>query len=255
MKLSIYINQVKSIEWWLNKTEAILVDLFSKLPLWADSNKTIWNDIYYFFAKPKILKECPILWDKIDTIYRVCKSLENKKLIECKKIGACDYWKLSKMIREWDFLEKSNTMSEKNPNESEELGKKSEFTMSEKNPTSSEKNPTYKISIPSEGSLLDNTISNDIVLQKSEKTLFSLLSETLKNQEFVQKLQNKFWFESNVLKSSAENFLIYWTEKNPSGRKEKWEMEKTFDIERRIYARLTNEKKWSSKPKKEITFW
>lgn len=61
MKLSLYINQEKALEWGLSGSECFLVDLFSHLPKWADSHTVIDEEIWYFFAKPKILKEAPIL--------------------------------------------------------------------------------------------------------------------------------------------------------------------------------------------------
>lgn len=61
MKLSIYINQEKAIEWGLNTSQCILVDLFASLSSWADIAKEIDGEIWYFFAKPKMLKEAPML--------------------------------------------------------------------------------------------------------------------------------------------------------------------------------------------------
>ena len=78
MKYHILINQTKVLEWRLNMSEAILVDLFSHLPSWADKYQIINNEIWYFFSKKKILEEVPMLGDKIDTIYRICKKLQEK---------------------------------------------------------------------------------------------------------------------------------------------------------------------------------
>lgn len=78
MKLTFFINQEKAIEWNLSYSECIVVDLFSHLPKWADSYQKIEDDIWYFFAKPKMLTEAPLLGNKVDTVYRICKSLEEK---------------------------------------------------------------------------------------------------------------------------------------------------------------------------------
>lgn len=32
----------------------------------------------------------------------------------------------------------------------------------------------------------------------------------------------------------AKKFFLYWTERSPSGKKHRWEFEKTFDIARRM---------------------
>nr|DAP93335.1 MAG TPA: hypothetical protein [Caudoviricetes sp.] len=55
-----------------------MVDLFSHLPSWAEKYQIINNEIWYFFSKKKILHEAPILGNKIDTIYRICKKLQAK---------------------------------------------------------------------------------------------------------------------------------------------------------------------------------
>jgi hypothetical protein len=46
------------------------------------------------------------------------------------------------------------------------------------------------------------------------------------------------------LGSEYNNFLSYWTEKNAKG-KERWEMEKFFDIKRRITTWMSNKNKFS----------
>ena len=52
-----------------------------------------------------------------------------------------------------------------------------------------------------------------------------------------------------VLKEEVQKFMLYWTEKNPSGKKCKWEMQQTFDVKRRLATWLKNTEKWNYKPK------
>jgi phage replication O-like protein O len=42
-----------------------------------------------------------------------------------------------------------------------------------------------------------------------------------------------------------QEFLDYWTEKNPNGKKERWQMEKVFDVKRRYQTWLRNYKRWT----------
>ena len=42
-----------------------------------------------------------------------------------------------------------------------------------------------------------------------------------------------------------QNFLDYWTEANPNGKKERWQMERVFDVKRRFLTWLRNHKRWS----------
>lgn len=92
----------------------------------------------------------------------------------------------------------------------------------------------------------NNKISKDILYEKTQKSFLEIFEEKiLKDEEFLEKIKNKFEIENESLKSSAENFLIYWTEKNQNWRKEKWQMQKTFDIQKRFFMWLSNEKKWN----------
>jgi hypothetical protein len=37
-----------------------------------------------------------------------------------------------------------------------------------------------------------------------------------------------------------EKFIMYWTEPNPTGKKQRWQMERTFDVKRRLITWLNN---------------
>ena len=161
MKYNIYINQKKAIEWELSFAESILVDLFTHMPSWAESENWWW-----FFSKNKILEEAPILSKKgnIDTIYKQAKQLIWKDLLEHKKVGIKDYWKLTDKIKEWHFY------SEKNP---EQLRKKSD--------SNSEKNLTYNNT-----SINNNTIDNkklDKKEGKGKEIFISLLAYYIESVE------------------------------------------------------------------------
>ena len=58
----------------------------------------------------------------------------------------------------------------------------------------------------------------------------------------------KNWLdEKNIVMTGKDmqEFVLYWTEPNKSGTKEKWEMEKTFDVRRRLIKWMDNKSKWS----------
>lgn len=46
-------------------------------------------------------------------------------------------------------------------------------------------------------------------------------------------------------KEMVEAFLSYWTEKSPKGKKQRWQMEKTFDPKRRLDSWAKNDRKWA----------
>jgi len=64
---------------------------------------------------------------------------------------------------------------------------------------------------------------NDFILQ--EKMIDYLVSKGLDSQNALFQIQK---------------FINYWTEKNKSGTKQKWELEKTFEIKKRLATWLSN---------------
>ena len=95
MKYSITIDNVTTTKWGLKIAEAYLFAWIYALPSWAES-ATIENETYYFASRNKVIEELPPLTDKPDTVYRYYKKLQDAGLIECIKIGAKDYVRLTK---------------------------------------------------------------------------------------------------------------------------------------------------------------
>ena len=62
-----------------------------------------------------------------------------------------------------------------------------------------------------------------------------------REQEFTEKV-----FMSNLSSEVCQDFVDYWTERNKSGTKMKFEMQKTFDIKRRLSRWVKNETKWNT---------
>lgn len=77
--------------------------------------------------------------------------------------------------------------------------------------------------------------STELVLNKS---LIDLIKEEFKPELFE--------WEKEYLEWIMKEFIIYWTQKNPKGRKEKWEMEKIFDVNKRFYTFVKNDKKFKN---------
>jgi hypothetical protein len=63
-------------------------------------------------------------------------------------------------------------------------------------------------------------------------------------QELIEPLKSRY------NPKMIEDFLNYWTEKNPNGKKEKWQMQKIFDPARRLATWAGKE--WN-KPKKDFS--
>ncbi len=94
-----------------------------------------------------------------------------------------------------------------------------------------------------------------------EKTNKQLIEEflELKDTEENKIILNNLYEEHDkeFIDDEVKSFCNYWTERTLSGKKQKWELEKTFEIEKRLSYWLRNSNKYSSsknnnKDKKEI---
>jgi len=65
--------------------------------------------------------------------------------------------------------------------------------------------------------------------------------------------KNLLTFQENYPLEMLEKFFLYWTEKNPNGKKMKFEMQNTFDIERRLLTWSKNEKNFNGNSNGKMT--
>jgi len=96
--------------------------------------------------------------------------------------------------------------------------------------------------------LMKGIESVDITLKAKDKAKDE---EKVKEKErhfidFCKKVYKKY----NISDVMLVDFINYWTEMNPDGKKMRFEMEKVFDHKRRLVKWRDNNKKWE-KPKKE----
>lgn len=127
--------------------------------------------------------------------------------------------------------------------------------------TSLDKLSTHKKEIQSNILSTNNYIySSYKLVEKKDKKLTP--SEEMKlfttNDEFFDKvvgyISEKFNQTLNDTREMLNDFKGYWTEKNKSGTKQRWELEKTFELNRRIGTWIRNTKQFGprDKGKKEI---
>lgn len=182
MKYTITINQNRSVEWGLTASESIVFSWIYELPSWAD--KMEYNGTTYYFGSRNVAcKELPIISDKVDTMYRLYKSLEKKGLISLIVLQKKDYISLTEKGKKWHF-----------DNELPNHGKKSEETRNQIR-ENSEINPTNKYT--------NNKNTSDNEKEKIDKSI------SKKGFDFKQAL-----LDIGVEKDVVEDWLVIRKRKN-----------------------------------------
>lgn len=137
MRFITTINNKKCLEWEISGTQGALMALLYEANAWA-KEIIIDNKVYYFVSKNLILRELPLYYEKVDTVYRHLKVLAQKGIIEYIKQDKKDLIRLTEKGKTWNYqkTEKEAENSDTNPNE---LG-----FQSEKEAKNSDFNPTNK---------------------------------------------------------------------------------------------------------------
>ena len=146
----------------LNPTESILASCF--FGLLAQNPIQYAGKPYYMADYKNVSVYCPILPNKVDTLRRLYKNLENLGLIQIIKIDNHVCFTPSQMLRDWGTVYKS-VEAEKNPVEAEKNP-----VEAEKNPVEAEKNPPYINNINNN---INNTIKKDAKASKENPDGFS----------------------------------------------------------------------------------
>lgn len=160
----------------LNPTESILASCF--FGLLAQNPIQYAGKPYYMADYKNISVYCPILPNKVDTLRRLYKNLENLGLIQIIKIDNHVCFTPSQMLRDWGTVYKS-VEAEKNPVEAE------------KNPVEAEKNPPYI------NNYNNNSIKKDAKASKENPDGFS--QADFFNEEKTVKASVKFGFTPDAL--------------------------------------------------------
>lgn len=170
----------------LNPTESILASclfgLLTKNPIQYDGNS------YYMADYKYVACYCPILPNKVDTLRRIYRRLEDIGLIETIKIDNHVYFTPSQMLRDWGTVYecveagKNSVEAEKNPEKAE------------KNPVKAEKNPPYINNI---NNYNNNSIKKDAKASKENPDGFS--QDNFSNEEKTVKASIVYGFTPELL--------------------------------------------------------
>ena len=173
----------------LNPTESILASclfgLLTKNPIQYDGNS------YYMADYKYVACYCSVLPNKVDTLRRIYKRLENIGLIETIKIDNHVYFTPSQMLRDWGTVYecveagKNPVEAEKNPVEAE------------KNPVEAEKNPPYINNINNINNYNNNSIKKDAKASKENPDGFS--QADFSNEEKTVKASIVYGFTPELL--------------------------------------------------------
>ena len=68
--------------------------------------------------------------------------------------------------------------------------------------------------------------------------------------EIFSEMQSKLSLNGDLLKVEFQKFILYWTEKNKSGTKQRWEQQNTFEVKRRLATWLGKMKDYQTKNNK-----
>ena len=196
MRFITTINNKKCLEWEISGTQGALMALLYEANAWA-KEIIVDNKVYYFVSKNLILRELPLYYEKVDTVYRHLKVLAQKGIIEYIKQDKKDLIRITEKGKEWNFL-KSEKSSEINP---------SKIKNSEINPTklgnksekSSEINPTNKDTILNQ----DTNISSKKINKKEKVEIESVY----KSKEFKETF-NEFIDMRKSIKKPPTNKAI-----------------------------------------------
>lgn len=184
----------------LNPTESILASclfgLLTQNPIQYDGNS------YYMADYKYVACYCSVLPNKVDTLRRIYKRLENIGLIETIKIDNHVYFTPSQMLRDWGTVyecveaEKNSVEVEKNPVEAGKNSVEAEKNSveAEKNPVKAEKNPPYINNI---NNYNNNSIKKDAKASKENPDGFS--QADFSNEEKTVKASIQFGLTPELL--------------------------------------------------------
>lgn len=98
--------------------------------------------------------------------------------------------------------------------------------------------------LQSESKTITKRIKNDYKSRRAKESIKESIKERAKQVSLTSLFEQIESHFTDQELAEKENFLDYWTEKNLNGKKERWQMEKVFDVRRRYRTWLRNSKNW-----------
>lgn len=159
----------------------------------------------------------------------VCKALNKLRgmnLVTQKGNAIANIYSFNKDYDTWKPLPKKETLPKK------------EISVTQKGKNRNPKSDIQKI-------ITKDTITKDIVATPKIENRVSEFFESTEDQEkIIQALVVKKLPEATA-RHELNKFINYWTELNQKGKR-RWELEKTFEVKKRLVNWFNNLNKWSS---------
>ncbi len=105
-----------------------------------------------------------------------------------------------------------------------------------------------------EKGLLDYLETVPGTVKDKDKVIEKVKTKELRESEFRLNCFKVGKDIKDIKEKTIDSFIDYWTESNTNGSKMKFEMQKTFDIKRRLLKWVHNEKEWSIDKKEKTSF-
>lgn len=98
-------------------------------------------------------------------------------------------------------------------------------------------------------------IDKNRIDKKGEETPSQESIKFFDGEDIYNLLLEEFSKDNNrpFIEKEFKKFILYWTEKNKTGTKQKWQLQSTFEVKRRLYNWLSKSNDFT-KPKTKIAF-
>jgi len=173
------------------------------------------------------------------------KILSAKKFIIPFDSGVCviKHWRMHNLIRKDRYT--PTTYGEEFANLS--LDENDAYTLAtSRQPVGNQALPQVRLGKVSSGK--DRLVQDSMSITPSQEA-----REFFSGGEITKNIIDQFLnrgIEESALTTEVQKFILYWTELNKTGKKQKWEMQKTFEVKRRLATWLNNSKQFN-RTKKE----
>lgn len=190
------------------------------------------------------------------TVVKALKNLQLVNILQLVKVGSSksqsSEWKFNKYYKKWTFnnplVKPPELVKYNDPTSKEKLSQLVKIPKHTKNNTKN--NIQKKVAQAPTPSLITKYFFKGVhdLKEKVES------KEAVHTRRFLQELETKYpEADKSTIWKEIKKFHDYWTELNGSGTKQKWQTEKTFQVERRLVTWFGRIETFTSLPIKNST--